>query len=207
MRRRDFVTFVARGAAVWPVIALAQQSAGKTWRVAYLYPGTLDNPPDRALFDAFRAEMRELGYIEGKNLIIDNRNAEGKAERLPSLVSELIALHPDVIVAVATPAIAAAQHATSIVPILMAPATDPVGSGFIKSLAHPGGNITGMANMFGDVTGKSVELLHTILPSAKRIAVLMSTAAIRVGGNCRKNLGPCGRSSDGPNACRSRTGI
>jgi putative tryptophan/tyrosine transport system substrate-binding protein len=175
MRRRDFVTFVARGAAVWPVIALAQQSAGKTWRVAYLYPGTLDNPPDRALFDAFRAEMRELGYIEGKNLIIDNRNAEGKAERLPSLVSELIALHPDVIVAVATPAIAAAQHATSTVPIVMAPATDPVGSGFIKSLAHPGGNITGMANMFGDATGKSVELLHTILPSAKRIAVLMST--------------------------------
>jgi putative ABC transport system substrate-binding protein len=175
MRRRDFVTFVGRAAAVWPGIALAQQSSGKVWRVAYLYPGTLDNPPDRALFDAFRAEMRELGYIEGKNLVIDNRDAEGKAERLPSLVTELIARRPDVIVAVATAAIAAAQHATSTIPIVMAPATDPVGSGFIKSLAHPGGNITGIANMFGDAIGKSVELLHTILPSAKRIAVLMSS--------------------------------
>ena len=175
MKRRVFIGVIGGAAIAWPLVALAQQSAGKVWRVAYLYPGTLDNPPDRALFDAFRAEMRELGYIEGKNLVIDNRNAEGKAERLPSLVSELIALRPDVIVAVATPAIAAAQHATSTIPIVMAPATDPVGSGFIKSLAHPGGNITGMANMFGDAIGKSVELLHAIVPSAKRIAVLMST--------------------------------
>jgi ABC-type uncharacterized transport system substrate-binding protein len=136
---------------------------------------TLNNPPDRAVFDAFRAEMRELGYVESKNLIIDNRDADGKVERLPSLVNELLALSPDVIVAIATPAIAAAQNATSTIPIVMAPATDPVGSGFIKSLAHPGGNITGMANMFGDAIGKSVELLHIILPSAKRIAVLMST--------------------------------
>jgi putative ABC transport system substrate-binding protein len=175
MKRRDFIGVIGCVAIASPLVALAQQSLGKVWRVAYLYPGTLDNPPDRALFDAFRAELRGLGYIEDKNLVIDNRNAEGKAERLPSLVSELIALRPDVIVAVATPAIAAAQHATSAIPIVMAPATDPVGSGFIKSLARPGGNISGMANMFGDAIGKSVELLHIILPSAKRIAVLMST--------------------------------
>jgi ABC-type uncharacterized transport system substrate-binding protein len=86
-------------------------------------------------------EMRELGYIEDKNLVIDNRSAEGKAERLPSLVSELIALRPDVVVAVATSAITAAKHATSTIPIVMAPATDPVGSGFIKSLARPGGTL------------------------------------------------------------------
>src|SRR4029453_13751180 len=91
------------------------------------------------------------------------------------LVGELIALRPDALVTVATPAIAAAQRATSTIPIVMAPATDPVGSGFIKSLAHPGGNITGMANMFGDRNGKAVEPLHTIVPTAKRIAVLMST--------------------------------
>lgn len=175
MKRRVFIGVIGGAAIAWPLIALAQQSAGKVWRVAYLYPGALNNPPDRAVFDAFRTELRELGYIEGKNLAIDNRDAEGKAERLPSLVSELLVLRPDVIVAVATPAIAAAQHATKSIPIVMAPATDPVGSGFIKSLAHPGGNITGMANMFGDAIGKSVELLHTILPSAKRIAVLMST--------------------------------
>ena len=169
MRRRDFVTFVARAAALWPATTLAQQSTGKVWRVAYLHPtGSL-------LFDVFRAEMRKLGYIEDQNLVIDHRHAEGKAERLPSLASELVARRPDVIVAVATPAIAAAQHATSTIPIIMAPATDPVGSGFIKSLAHPGGNITGLANMFGNSIGKSVELIHTILPSAKRVAVLMSS--------------------------------
>ncbi|MBR1254996.1 ABC transporter substrate-binding protein [Bradyrhizobium sp. AUGA SZCCT0240] len=175
MRRREFVTLVVRAAALWPGIALAQQPAGKVWRIAYLHPETLDHPAARALFDAFRAEMRALGYIEDKNLVIDSRNGEGKAERLPSLVTELVTRRPDVIVAVATPTIAAAQRATSTIPIVMAPATDPVRSGFIKSLAHPGGNITGMANMFGDAVGKSVELLHSILPSAKRIAVLMST--------------------------------
>lgn len=175
MRRREFVTLVARAAALWPSIALAQQPAGKVWRVAYLHPETLDHPAARLTFDAFRAEMRALGYIEDKNLVIDSRNGEGKAERLPSLVTELIARRPDVIVAIATPTIAAAQRATSTIPIVMATATDPVRSGFIKSLAHPGGNITGMANMSGDAVGKSVELLHSILPSAKRIAVLMSS--------------------------------
>ena len=174
MHRREFITFIGSTVA-WPLVAQAQQSSAKVWRVAYLYPGSLDNPPDRAIFDVFRAQMQELGYIEGKNLVIDTRTAEGKAERLSSLTSELIALRPDVIVAIATPAIAAAQRATSTIPIVMAPATDPVGSGFIKSLAHPGSNITGIANMFGDSIGKSVELLHAILPTAKRIAVLMST--------------------------------
>lgn len=175
MKRRNFITGMSGTAIAWPLVALAQKSSGKVWRVAFLNPASLDNLPARALFDVFREEMRELGYLEGKNLVIDDRGAEGKAERLPSLVSELIALRPDIIVAVATPAIAASQHATSTIPIVMAPATDPVGSGFIKSLAHPGGNITGMANMFGDAIGKSVELLHIILPAAKRIAVLMST--------------------------------
>jgi ABC-type uncharacterized transport system substrate-binding protein len=113
-------------------------------------------------------------YIEGKNLVIDQRSAEGRLDRLPSFLSELIALRPDVIVAIATPAIAAAQSATSTIPIIMAPATDPIGSGFVKSLARPGGNITGMANMNSDSVGKVVELLHTLLPSANRIAVLLS---------------------------------
>jgi putative tryptophan/tyrosine transport system substrate-binding protein len=169
MRRRDFVTFVARAAALWPGITLAQQSTGKVWRVAFLHPtGAL-------LLDVFRAEMRKLGYIEDQNLVIDLRTAEGKAERLPSLANELVARRPDVIVAVATPAIAAAQHATSTIPIIMVSAADPVGWGFIKSLADPGGNITGLHNMFGASVGKSVELLRTIVPSARRIAVLMST--------------------------------
>jgi len=174
MKRREFITLIGGGAA-WPLVARAQQPSGKVWRVAYLHSGFLNTPADQALFDDFRAEMRALGYIENKNLVIDSRGAEGKAERLPSLTSELIALRPDVIVAIGNPAIAAAQRATSTIPIVIAAATDPIASGFIKSLAHPGGNTTGVAPMFGDSVGKSLEILHTILPRAKRVAVLMST--------------------------------
>ena len=173
MRRREFIMRVGGAAAAWPFAALAQQPS-KVWRIAHVYPGKLDNPPDRAMYDVFRGELRELGYVEGKNLIIDQRSAEGKVERIPAMVSELIALRPDVIVAITTPAIAAAQKATSTIPIIMAPGIDPIGSGFVKSLARPGGNITGMVSMSGDALGKAVELLHTLLPSAVQIAVLIS---------------------------------
>lgn len=173
MKRRQFITLLGGAAATWPLAARAQQSS-KIWRVAHVYPGKYDNPPDHAMYDVFRGELRELGYVEGKNLVIDQRSAEGKLERLPSFLAELIALHPDVIVAVTTPAIAAAQSATSTIPIIMAPATDPIGSGFVKSLARPGGNITGMANMNGDSVGKVIEILHAVVPSANRIAVLLS---------------------------------
>jgi putative tryptophan/tyrosine transport system substrate-binding protein len=129
MLRRNFAQAIGFITFVTPWTAVAQQLA-KVWRVAYLYPGSLANPADRAIFDVFCAEMRSLGYVEGKNLIIDDRSAEGKLERLPLFLAELIALRPDVIVAVTTPAIAAAQRATSTIPIIMAPATDPIGSGF-----------------------------------------------------------------------------
>ncbi|MBH5373510.1 ABC transporter substrate-binding protein [Bradyrhizobium glycinis] len=131
--------------------------------------------PDLKLFEVFRKELNALGYVEGKNLIIDKRQAEGRNDRLPALVSELIALHPDVLVTVARPAIAAAQRATSTIPIVMTPATDPIGSGFVKSFARPGGNITGLANMYGDTTTKIFDVISTILPSARKIAVLMSS--------------------------------
>jgi putative ABC transport system substrate-binding protein len=118
--------------------------------------------------------MTDLGYIEGKNLVVHARAAEGRYDRLPEFAKEIVDLHPDAIVAEATPAIAAAQRATTTIPIVMAPATDPVGSGFVKSFARPGGNITGVANMFGDLTAKSLEILHRVVPDAKRIAVLVS---------------------------------
>lgn len=173
MLRRNFIQILAGPVLVWPSLATGQTKK-KVWRVAYLYPGSLSNPADHAVFDVFRQEMKRLGYIEGQNLVIDDRSAEGRLDRLPAFLTDLIGLNPDVIVAITTPAIAAAQRATSSIPIIMAPATDPVGSGFIKSFAHPGGNITGMANMMGDSVGKAVELLHAIVPSAKRIAVLTS---------------------------------
>lgn len=164
MLRRNFIWMIGNSALAWPWLARAQQTSRKVWRIAHLYPGSLADPADHAVFDVFRGEMKTLGYTEGKNLVIDDRSAEGRLERLPSLLTELIALRPDAIVAVTTPAIAAAQRATSTIPIIMAPATDPIGSGFVKSFARPGGNITGMANMIGDAVGKGVELLHTILP-------------------------------------------
>jgi putative ABC transport system substrate-binding protein len=174
MLRRNFIRIIGGATIAWPWIATAQQQTNKVWRIAHVYPGKLDNPPDRAIYDVFRGELRELGYSEGKNLIIDQRSAEGKLERLPSFLSELVALRPDVIVAILNSAIAAAERATSTIPIIMAPSINPIGFGFVKSLARPGGNITGVSSMSDDAIGKAVELLHTILPSANRIAVLMS---------------------------------
>lgn len=155
--------------------SVAWAASSKVWRVGYLYPGDLDNPSDRAGFNLFRSELGRLGFHEGDNLVIDPKYARGQPDTLVSLAQEMVDARPDVIVAIATPAIAAAQKVTATVPIVMMPATDPIGSGFVKSLAKPGGNITGMANMYGDSVGKTVELLHSLLPDAKRIAVLMSS--------------------------------
>jgi putative ABC transport system substrate-binding protein len=170
MRRREFMSLLAGAAAAWPLAAQAQQPE-RVWRIAMLHPGSWDFPADAALFAAFLRQMNDLGYAEGKNLIIDKRAAQGRLERLPALAMELVALHPDIIVAVATPAIAAAKRATTTIPIVMTPATDPIGSGFVKSLAQPGGNITGLANMFGELTAKS----DFFFPTAKNVAISMST--------------------------------
>ena len=173
MLRRSFIGITGFIIA-WPRIAIAQQSSNKVWRLAHLYQGNVDTPGDRPLYDLLRAELRKLGYIEGTNLLIDQRSADGYDERLSSLVSEAVALRPDVIVAVGPPAVAAAQRATSTIPIIMF-APDPIGAGFVKSLARPGGNITGIATMTDDIVGKTVEFLHALVPSARRIAVLMSS--------------------------------
>ena len=171
MRRREFIAALAGAAIAWPEVGRSQQR--KNWRIGYLTPGFITGPDK--LFEVFRQELNALGYVEGKNLIIDKRQAEGRNDRLPALVSELIALRPDVLVTIATPAIAAAQRATSTIPIVMTPATDPIGSGFVKSFARPGGNITGLANMYGDTTTKIFDVISSILPSARKIAVLMSS--------------------------------
>src|SRR5271170_2332586 len=110
MRRREFMTLVGSTVIASPLVAVAQQRPSKVWRVAYLYPETLENPADRNVFDAFRGELGRLGYIEGKNLVIDVRLAQGRMDRFPSLVSEAIALKPDVIVGIATPSVVAARH-------------------------------------------------------------------------------------------------
>jgi putative ABC transport system substrate-binding protein len=126
-----------------------------------------------AVLEAFRHGLREHGWVEGQNLVIEYRWAEGRFERLPDLAAELVRLPVDVIVPVASdPTIRAAQQATSTIPIVMAVSSDPVGSGFVASLARPGGNITGVSGLVPEVAGKRLQLLKDVVPHAARVAVL-----------------------------------
>jgi putative ABC transport system substrate-binding protein len=124
-----------------------------------------------ARVEAFRQRLRELGYVEGKNIVIEYRYAEGKLERLPALAAELVGLKVDVIVTVSS-AVLAAKKASATIPIVFALASDPVGSGFVSSLARPGGNITGLSMMAPDLDGKRLELLKEAFPKVSRVAFL-----------------------------------
>ena len=170
MQRREFITLLG-STTTWPLVARAQQQT-RLWRVGYLDQGSAAFAESR---EAFRLKLRELGYLEGQNLILDVRGSEGDFSRLPALAAELVALRPDVIVAGATLAVSAAQRATSSIPIVMGPTADPVGSGFVKSLARPGGNITGVSLMSADLSTKSLDFLTALVPRARRIAVLKSS--------------------------------
>lgn len=178
MKRRDVIVLASGGILAWMPFARAQQSQ-KVRRLAFLVTDSGTGSVRSALFDVFREELRRLGYVDGKNLVIERRTADGHVERLDQLVGELIALRPDVIVAATAPAVAAAQRATSTIPIVMWGVSDAVALGYIESLAHPGRNMTGVASMSPDTVGKSLELLHSILPSAKRVAVLGMPSPMR----------------------------
>jgi putative ABC transport system substrate-binding protein len=171
VRRREFFGILV-GAAAWPLLAHAQQQTDKVWGVGYLSASSASNL-SVAYLDAFRLKLNDLGYVEGRNLGLYIRRANDDYGRVPGLASELVSLAPDVIVSGATVATLALQRATSSIPIVMATSTDPVGIGLIKSLAKPGGNITGLSNQGVDFTAKTLELLHVAFPNAKRIAVLM----------------------------------
>jgi putative ABC transport system substrate-binding protein len=151
-----------------PHAAPAQQS-GKTARVGILFFVT-----SPLLDEAFRQGLRELGYVEGQNIAIEYRSAEGKSERLPGLAAELVRLKVDVIVSASPPATEAAKRATSTVPIVFALSGDPVAAGLVASLARPGGNITGLATISGEVVGKQLELLKRVAPKVSRVAVLQN---------------------------------
>ena len=167
MNRRDTaLALLALGAA--PLAARAQQ-AGKVARIGYLIPA---NP--EPVFGYFKEGLQKLGYVEGRNIQIEFRSAEGKSERLAGLAAELVRLKVDILVAAQTPAITAAKRATSQIPIVMAGAGDPVGTGLIASLSRPGGNITGTSSTTAEVGGKLLELIREVLPSAKRVAVLVN---------------------------------
>src|SRR5829696_5388399 len=146
MRRREVIGLVASAAAGWPLGARAQQPR-KSARIGYLVATARDDRFARKNLDAFRQELRELGYIEGQNLVIEQRFAERDFDRLPQLAAELVRLRVDIIVASPTPAAVAAKKATDTIPIVMLNTGDPVGLGLVASLARPGGNVTGRARM------------------------------------------------------------
>ena len=169
MRRRELLTGLLASTTLGAV--RAQQSSSKIWRVACLYPATLGDP-ERAVWGAFVSEMRSRGYIEGKNLVLDLRDAKGLMDRIPPIMDDLIALRPDVIIPIGNQATEAAQHATSTIPIVMWSTVDPVRWGYVSSLARPGGNTTGAGTVAGATYSKAVELLHLLVPAAHRVAVL-----------------------------------
>jgi len=156
-------------------VAAEVQPPAKVHRIGNLNPGSPLLTPH--LWEAFRQGLRELGYVEGQNLLIENRYAEGSEERLRDLAAELVRLQVDVMVAGGAAAIRAAQHATRTIPIVMAAAgDDPVRQGFVASLAHPGGNITGLSFLGEELPGKRLELLKETVPQSTRMAVLVNPA-------------------------------
>ena len=154
MKRREFITLLGGAAAAWPVGARAQQRTVPTIGVL-----VLGNPDPEPFLKMFREGLQQLGYIEGQNIRLEFRSAGGKESLLADVAGELVRLRADIIVAYATPAVTAAKQATSKIPIVMAGAGDPVATGLVASLAHPGGNITGIANLSTELAGKNIELI------------------------------------------------
>jgi putative ABC transport system substrate-binding protein len=167
MDRRVFLATAGIGLVSAPAIARAQQ-ADKAHRIGFLSLGSGPTAP----VEAFGEGLRELGYVEGRNLIIEYRWAAGKAERLPEMAAELVRLKVEVIVGVTTPVIEVAKRATSTIPIVMAAVADPVGSGLVAGIARPGGNVTGLTLLSTELVGKRLQLVRELLPKATRVAVL-----------------------------------
>jgi putative ABC transport system substrate-binding protein len=172
MNRRTFLGTLAGALLAAPLAAEAQQ-AGKVWRIGSLNTSPIPVPDQNPIWDAFRYRLRELGYIEGQNLTIEYRTTGGPADRLPDLAVELIRLNVDVIVVPATQAALVAKQATRTIPIVLAAGVNPVETGLVKSLARPGGNLTGLSVSGGEVSGKRLELLREVIPKVSRVAVLL----------------------------------
>ena len=166
--RRKLVVALGAGALAAPLVTLAQPMQ-RAYRIGFLFAGTIAQRPQA---QGFWDGLRELGYISGKNIVIEMREAEGRTERLPALAKELVSLNLDVLVAVSPPAIAAAQAATRTIPIVMAIVGDLSRYGFVKNLARPEANITGPTLFFRQLSDKRLQLLKEMLPNVSRIGVL-----------------------------------
>jgi putative tryptophan/tyrosine transport system substrate-binding protein len=172
LNRREFIA-LAGGAAAWPLSARAQP-ADKIFRIGYV--GTLAADSLPKLPEAFRAGLRDLGYEEGRNIVMEFRWADGHYERLPALFSELIRLNVDVIVTYGTAGGLAAKQATTTIPIVFATAADAVASGLVASLAQPGGNVTGTTHFIPELSAKQLELLKEAIPNLTDVAILLNPA-------------------------------
>lgn len=177
--RRRLLVAISASALTTPLGALAQRQ-GKVWRVGFLASLARPASLDSHFLGAFVRGMRDLGYVEGKNLLIEWRFADGKPERIAGLAAELVQLKLDVIVGTALDAPLALQKLTSTIPIVMASAGNPVEVGLVKSLARPGGNITGVSSITGELGAKRLEILLTMVPKLSRVAVLVSGTPISI---------------------------
>ena len=173
MRRREFIVALG-GAAAWPLSAWAQQS---TRVVTIGFLDATSRSTQGRIASEFVQRLRELGWREGQNLVVEVRWAEGQPERYAEIAAEFVRLKVDVIVTYALPAIFAAKRATSTIPIVFAAAGDPVENGLVASLAHPGGNVTGLSNQSATLAGKRIELLREIIPALHRLAVIGNVTA------------------------------
>ena len=171
--RREIIIAVGAGVLVSPLSSFSQP-APKVWRVGFLVQRHVDFVNADFYYGPFTQGMRELGYVEGKNLVIEWRSAEGKFERLPELAAELVRLKLDVLATGGTVASLAAQKATNAIPIVMISVGDPVGDGLVKSLARPGGNSTALSNMNAELGNKLLEMLRGMVPKVTRVAVLVN---------------------------------
>jgi ABC-type uncharacterized transport system substrate-binding protein len=161
---------------VAPLATVVAQSPEKLSRVGYISPGASSDPARQHRFEAFRQGLRELGYVEDRNIALEPRWAEGRYDRYPALAADLVRLKVDAIVTVGGAATQAAQKATRTIPIVMSVVIDPVGSGLVSSLAHPGGNVTGTSMMAPDLVGKQLEVLKEAVPRVSRVALLWNPA-------------------------------
>ena len=173
MRRREFITLLG-GTTAWPIAARAQQPVMPV--IGFLHAGTFEMARDYVA--AFHRSLADGGFVEGRNVGIEYRWIEGQNERLPALAADLVRRQVAVIVAASTPAALAAKAATQTIPIAFIVGTDPVGIGLVASLAHPGGNITGVTNLNVELFKKCFELMHSLMPPASTIAVLVNPANV-----------------------------
>jgi len=174
MRKRIAVFLMALVILVSAHSSAVQQPAGKVPRLGFLLAGSPSSTADRV--EGFRQGLRELGWVEGRNISVEYRWAAGRMDRLPALAGELVRMKVDVIVAAGALAIRAAKKVTSTIPVVMGNAGDPVGTGLVASLARPGGNVTGVSELSAGVVTKRLELLKEVVPAASRVAVLLNPA-------------------------------